>query len=269
VLRDPGRHAIAAGVEVLDADPPVLRRRGAARVRGEELLDGRPDAYHEIARRGAVRREHLTTLGIGISERPDLHTHAGWLITDTTWQSWVSSAGDTVVQWAAQHPLDPSIPSAALSHRLGLPDAELLGPVLTAAGLAEGGGRVAAPLAVTLGPAEDAVRTIEARLAERPFDAPDRDQLAALRLGHRELAAAEKANRLLRISPDIVLLPTAVQLAVARLGELPSPFTSSQARQSLDTTRRVAIPLLEFLDAHGLTRRIDGSLRELVAPAIR
>lgn len=267
VLRDPGRHVIAAGVEVLDADPPVLRRRGAARVRGDQLSDGRPDAYQEIARRGVVRREHLTTLGIDVPERPDLHVHGEWLITDQLWQTWVSSAGDTVVQWAAQHPLDPSMPTAALSQRLHLPDPQLLGPVLVAAGLAEGGGRVTAPLAVTLGPAEDAVRSVESRLSERPFDAPDRDELSALQLGHRELAAAEKANRLLRIDADIVLLPSAVELALERLRTLPQPFTTSQARQVLGTTRRVAIPLLEFLDARGLTARVDALRREVTASA--
>jgi len=36
LLRDPGEHRIAAGIEVLDVRPPPLRRRGAARVRAEE-----------------------------------------------------------------------------------------------------------------------------------------------------------------------------------------------------------------------------------------
>ncbi len=158
VLRDPGRHAVVAGVEVLDADPPQLRRRGAARDRGQALADGRPDAYHEIARRGAVPREHLTALGIEIPERPDLHQHAGWVVTEGVWRDWQAAASDAVVQWAAQHPLDPAMPRAALIQRLGLPDDRMLDPVLAAAGLAGGGGRVAAPLAVTLGPAEAAVR---------------------------------------------------------------------------------------------------------------
>ena len=45
---------------------------------------------------------------------------------------------------------------------------------------------------------------------------------------------------------------------------LPQPFTASQARQALGTTRRVAIPLLEHLDRRGWTRRLDGALREVV-----
>jgi selenocysteine-specific elongation factor len=263
VLRDPGRHSVVAGVEVLDADPPGLRRRGAARDRGDALAEGRPDAYHEIARRGAVERHHLEALGIEIPERADLHQHAGWVITDAHWQDWVTAAADAVVQWAAQHPLDPAMPRAALVHRLLLPDDRLLDPVLADAGLAEGGGRVAAPMAVTLGPAEQAVRSVESRLFENPFLAPDRDDLRALHLGRRELAAAEKAQRLIRLDEDTVLLPDAPALAVERLRALPQPFTVSQARAALQTTRRVAIPLLEYLDRAGLTVRVDEATRRI------
>jgi selenocysteine-specific elongation factor len=39
------------------------------------------------------------------------------------------------------------------------------------------------------------------------------------------------------------------------LSELPQPFTLSEARQALNTTRRVAVPLLELLDKTGVTRR--------------
>ena len=182
------------------------------------------------------------------------------------WRDWQAAASDAVVQWAAQHPLDPAMPRAALIQRLGLPDDRMLDPVLAAAGLAGGGGRVAAPLAVTLGPAEDAVRAVESRLFENPFQAPDRDELRALRLGRRELAAAEKAGRLLRVDDDVVLLPDAPALAVQQLRVLPQPFTAGQARAALDTTRRVAIPLLEYLDRAGLTERVDGT-RRTVTPS--
>ena len=268
VLRDPGRHVVAGGVEVLDADPPELRRRGAARERAAELAAGRPDPLCEITRRRAVTRDHLTALGIDVPDLPELHEYAGWVVTDSAWRAWVSAAPHLVVQWAAAHPLDPAMPHAAITQRLGLPDEALLGPVLAAAGLTERGGRVAVPRtdapAETLGPAEDSVRTLEARLRERPFDAPDRDELRGLQLGNRELAAAEKAQRLLRIDADIVLRPDAPGIAVERLRALAQPFTTSQARQALETTRRVAIPLLEFLDALGHTRRDAEGSREVV-----
>jgi selenocysteine-specific elongation factor len=97
-----------------------------------------------------------------------------------------------------------------------------------------------------------------------PFSAPEADELTALRLGPRELAAAERVGRLLRLDGPVVLLPTAPALAMRELARLDQPFTTSQARQALSTTRRVAIPLLELLDARGWTRRLDAGHREVV-----
>uniref|UniRef100_UPI00047AA7E3 GTP-binding protein n=1 Tax=Actinomadura rifamycini TaxID=31962 RepID=UPI00047AA7E3 len=61
LLRDPGRHRVAAGITVLDVRPPPFARRGAAAARARELdgLTGRPDAAAELRRRGLVRRADL------------------------------------------------------------------------------------------------------------------------------------------------------------------------------------------------------------------
>jgi selenocysteine-specific elongation factor len=72
------------------------------------------------------------------------------------------------------------------------------------------------------------------------------------------------AGRLLKLNPDVLLLPDAPARAMQLLTALPQPFTASAARQALGTSRRVAIPLLEHLDDRGWTRRVDGSLREVV-----
>lgn len=94
--------------------------------------------------------------------------------------------------------------------------------------------------------------------------APEADELAELRLGTRELAAAERVGRLLRLADGVVLEPKAPARAMRELARLPQPFTTSQARQALGTSRRVAIPLLEHLDGKGWTRRIDAGHREVV-----
>ena len=47
------------------------------------------------------------------------------------------------------------------------------------------------------------------------------------------------------------------------LAELDQPFTTSQARQALRTSRRVAIPLLEYLDRARVTERLPGDLRRI------
>ncbi|MGH3628481.1 MAG: SelB C-terminal domain-containing protein, partial [Sciscionella sp.] len=74
---------------------------------------------------------------------------------------------------------------------------------------------------------------------------------------------AERAGRLLRIAEGVVLLPDAVAAASAVLTGLDAPFTLSQARRALDTSRRVAVPLMELLDARRVTRRLADDRREL------
>jgi selenocysteine-specific elongation factor len=108
------------------------------------------------------------------------------------------------------------------------------------------------------------VDVLARRLASQPFAAPEQPELDALGLGRREIAAAVAAGRLLRLPPVVVLLPDAPERAVELLTALPQPFTPSAAREAWGTSRRVAIPLLEHLDRRGVTRRLDGSLREVV-----
>jgi selenocysteine-specific elongation factor len=129
-------------------------------------------------------------------------------------------------------------------------------------------GRVeSGPRADGLGAAESAVQVIEARLRRHPFAAPEADELQQLRLGRRELTAAQRRGRLTLLGEQpIVLLPDAADEAVRRLRALPQPFTASEARAALDTTRRVAIPLLEHLDARGDTERVDASHRRVRHP---
>jgi selenocysteine-specific elongation factor len=73
----------------------------------------------------------------------------------------------------------------------------------------------------------------------------------------------------MRLGGDVVLLPSATNEALTRLAALPQPFTASEARQALGTTRRVAIPLLEHLDAQGHTERVDATSRRVSRPAGR
>ena len=104
---------------------------------------------------------------------------------------------------------------------------------------------------------------LAAHLEADPFLAPEKGDLEQWGLGVAELAAAERVGRLVRLSPDVVLLPTGPARAMRVLSGLGQPFTLSEARQALGTTRRVAVPLLELLDRRGWTVRVDGQLRRV------
>jgi selenocysteine-specific elongation factor len=60
-----------------------------------------------------------------------------------------------------------------------------------------------------------------------------------------------------------VLAPGAEAEAARALAGLPQPFTTAEARQALGTSRRVAIPLLEYLDRAGITQRLPDDRRRM------
>jgi selenocysteine-specific elongation factor len=191
---------------------------------------------------------------------------AGWLVDDAAWQAAEERLRAAVERRAESTPIDPGLPLEAARASAGLPDRVLVTGLAETAGLELRDGRVGLPgrSAVLGDRAEAALRAIEARLREHPFTAPEQHDLAEAGLGARELAAAEGTGRILRLPGDVVLLPSAAALAMRELARLPQPFTTSDARQALGSTRRTVVPLLEHLDGRGWTRRLDGSHREVV-----
>ncbi|EGD56835.1 selenocysteine-specific translation elongation factor [Gordonia neofelifaecis] len=268
VLRDPGAARIVGGAEVLDTDPPSLTRRGDARRRAAALTvrDGDALLFAEVAQRGAVRRTRLPELGLPSGVVPDGVEAVGeWLVMRETLHDWQIRLHGLVTDLHDRDPLAAGLSEGAASDSLELPDRSLLAAVVAGAGVTSQAGLLFLPDRLRdLGPAERGVVELERRLAAAPFVAPEADDLAALRLGVRELAAAQRAGRLLRLSDAVVVLPASPALAMRELARLPQPFTTSQARQALGTSRRVAVPLLEHLDSRGWTRRLDTGHREVV-----
>ncbi|MEV6812338.1 selenocysteine-specific translation elongation factor [Micromonospora sp. NPDC051296] len=263
LLRDPGRHHVAGGVTVLDVLPPPLGRRGAAAARAAVLatLDGRPDLAGELRRRGLVRAGDLVRAGVPVTAVP---VAGDWLADPEHWRQLGDRLAEAVAGHAREHPLEPGAPVEVLRHRLGLPDRALV-EALVRPPLALVAGRVGvAGVARLPDPVVRALTLVGADYAVHPFRAPDADRLAAVGLGAREIGAAVRAGALLRLTGNVLLLPGAPRQAVRVLAELPQPFTLSAARQALDTTRRVAVPLLELLDREGMTRRLPDDARVVV-----
>jgi selenocysteine-specific elongation factor len=268
LLRDPGRHSVAAAVVITDLDPPALARRGAARERATALSQGL-DLVEEVSRRGAVRRSELDRLGLlaAKAELPSgLREVRGRVVAQSDWKRWTIRLGEVAEAARAADPLSQGLAPAEAAQRAGIPAVDLMEPLVQAAKLTIAGGRISA--AAPLPPAAAAaIELITRRLRADPFDAPEAAELASAGLTAAVLAAAERHGLLLRLagtSGPVVLLPDAPDLAAARLSALPAPFTVSDARSVLGTSRRIAVPLLEHLDATRRTRRIDASGRVLI-----
>ena len=275
LLRDPGLRRVVTGVVVLDPAPPPLAERGAAQRRAT-LLSGvsdQPDLHGEVDRRQVVRgnssrssafprsrcRPESSSRTVGLSPRHDGRSGGG---SSNDWSSTTPRRDDRL--------LKNGIGQAEAVLELSLPDPELLAPLvggIEELELADGQlrdrrrGRVLDhALLLALQP------TLE-RLAESPFEAPSAEELVTAGLHARQLAAAAAAGVVMVLPGGVVVAPEAPARASEILARLPQPFTASEARTALATSRKVAIPLLEHLDRVGLTRRVDKAHREITPDA--
>ncbi|HTZ23825.1 MAG TPA: SelB C-terminal domain-containing protein [Streptosporangiaceae bacterium] len=266
----PAASQATRGLIALDVAPPSLGRRGSGSSAAAELESWPdPPAAAELLRRhGLLRASAL--LAMGISDQPEPVT-GEWLADPGHWSDLAARLGEAVTAQAAREPLTPGLTVEAARAAVGLPDRRLVDalirpPLRLRDGLVQ---------VTNVGTITDtqlsaavaaAVKILLADLAAAPFASPDADRLRHLGLDVRAIAAAERAGLLLRVSDQIVLAPGADALAGRVLAGLPQPFTAADARQALQTTRRVAIPLLEFLDRAGVTQRLPDDRRRLIQP---
>jgi selenocysteine-specific elongation factor len=280
LLRDPGSAAVMIlGATVLDVDPPALARRGAATAAGRELASwpDPPSAADLLRRHGLLRAAALAAMGVPGGSAP---VAGDWLADPDRWAALRRRLAEVVAAHAERDPLAIGMPPEAARAALGLPDRALVEALARGQiRLEDGYLRPAGPPAdrdpVTGDPVvrdraaslppriAAAVRAVLADLADAPFLAPDAGRLRELGLDPRAIAAAARAGLLLRVTEQVVLAPGAQAQAAQILAGLPQPFTTAEARQALGTTRRVAIPLLEYLDRSGITQRLPDDRRRL------
>ncbi len=262
LLRDPGARRVL-GADVRDVAPPELRRRGAARQRAADLAEqdtGPAGATADLVRRRVMRADDFTAMGWPV---PDDAVRAGpWLLAPGLVETLARRVPGLVAAHRQAYPLEPGPPVAVVRRELDLPDDDLV-RLAVRPPLALREGRVVVAAAGLPAAVQRAVDGIRARLAGDPFAAPDAEQLRAAGLGPRELAAAVRDGQLVRVGEGVYLAPGVEQVARERLAGVPQPFTVSQARSAWGTSRRVAVPLMEWLDARGVTQRLPDASRRL------
>jgi selenocysteine-specific elongation factor len=281
VLREAGRRATVAGGVVVEPAPHGTVRGAAARRELAERLAaiasvgaGPPEKVR------AERLRGLVALAGGSRDATEVRASAGWpadaplpdglvvvgphLVLAEVRQRWLTAvrtlgAGThdrATVASCARDAGAPEPAAAALADHL-VASSEL---VRTTHGVA---------LPEHADAAADArqarAQAVVAALAATPFAPPDLDEVTREHgLDHRERAALVGSGAVVR-SGKVAFARVALEQAVAVLRRLEAevgPFTASQAREALGTTRRFTIPLLEQLDRMGATS-FDGQLRRV------
>jgi selenocysteine-specific elongation factor len=198
----------------------------------------------------------LRRLGVPTDPLPDKARLAGdWLVSGSQWRAWQE---DLVAAVTAR---DEGLSPAAAARAVGVPEPDLVTSL------------VSPPLRVVAGRIvldtglpdrlRDALDVLRAELTGHQFDSPDAERLAALGIDRAALAQLARTRDLLVLGEGIALLPGADELAAKILSGLDQPFTTSEARQAFETSRRVALALLAHLDRTGRTVRLPDDRRRV------
>ncbi|MFA5891301.1 MAG: selenocysteine-specific translation elongation factor [Actinomycetota bacterium] len=269
VLRDTGRRATVAGGVVLDAHPPAAR----AEARAAQLAARAAAAPHELPRlaveeRGVVARADLAWLAATEEPPPGARALGDFVVSQARFDELTTAIANALAEFHAREPLAAGMPREDARAAAGIEDPRLFAGLLDAlAGNITQTGPLlrAASHQVRLDPVQEKARAELLREMDAAGFAPPARAALEQTYGAKLVRALTDAGDLIKISSEIVFTATtlarardAIKTAIEREG----PLTASRVRELLGTSRKYAIPLLEYLDATGFTRRRD-DLRDL------
>jgi selenocysteine-specific elongation factor len=265
VLREAGRRETVAGGVVLDPMPPP--RAGPD---PEARLAARQAALPDVAapmvrERGSVRDTDIVALTGGHPEAISGAERLGpWWVAEDLAERTSAELTRDLESFHRQHPLRAGMDAEELRRGRGDVAAHIL-ERLEERGVVVREGRVVrlATHRVDLGDREDdAARAVDAVAGGEPTP-PTIRELVDAGFPRDLVEACVAVGRLVRVSPEVVVTPSFARhvedVAVQEAGR-PEGLTVSTFRERIGTTRKYAVPLLEWLDGRGITRR-DGDVR--------
>ena len=105
------------------------------------------------------------------------------------------------------------------------------------------------------------VEQVVEAISSEPAQPPTIKDLVAQGIGRDAIDAAIRTGLVVRVAPELVFLPDLIDRAREIVaGASGSGITVSAFREALGTSRKYAVPLLEWFDQRGITRR-DGDVR--------
>jgi selenocysteine-specific elongation factor len=273
VIRDVGRWETVAGGIVIDQAPSRLRRRDETaidRIKAREDLGGGELVARLVTERGVIAYRDLAALtGAGPDELTNgiddagERVASGYVISSERARMLQPAALHALESFHAEHPLAPGMPVDDLCSVLGI-DRATFGEISGSWAVVREGnavrlaGRGAGLTSEQREAADRALGTLRTAHASPP-------SLRELGLPPDVARAMERTGELVFLTPDIAYpadVWSDLQRRVVDLIASHGPVTVSQVREAVGTSRKYAVPLLERLDASGVTRR-SGDVREL------
>jgi selenocysteine-specific elongation factor len=276
VLREAGRRETVAGGIVLDVEPPL--RPGpdpGARLaaRDEAERDELPPLL--LAERGAIRVEDVEVLTGVVPEEIDGAVRAGaWWVSEPLDDLVAGVVGHALEEFHRDHPLREgadvqlarSAAGDALERAGGVADPGLVDALLdlyASRGLivrTASEARLATHRVELEERREDVDRLVKT-IADGEPTPPTVAELVASGHSREVIDAAARNGLVVKVSPDLVFTTAFVQTAQEAVAHLGAGGVSVSAfRERVGTSRKYAVPLLEYFDRTGLTQR-RGDLR--------
>jgi selenocysteine-specific elongation factor len=280
ILRVPSPAATVAGGAIVDSAPRRHRRRDPAvltELANRERADPATAAVLELGKHrwGLVETELGGRLGLTptrmaeilapVLDRGVVRRLASRWLTRDQWERSVSLVTSGLASYHEAQPLRRGMPKEELRSRTGIPPAlfaDLLTVLADERTVVELGGEVALLAhrpALTVDQ-ETALGAFLAELEGQPFSPPPLPDLVRRhQLTPALLQYLVADGRVVRVNDETAFARSAYEDAVRRLRVHLSDhrtLTVAAARDVLGSSRRYVLPLLEWLDAQKITRRV-------------
>ncbi len=265
ILRETGRRSVVGGGRVLDPAPSprrgeTLKSLSGLRAALDEGADSIADALlgtrktEDLARLAAHSGGGRPTDAVIVKGRAMARQHAH----QTT-----ARAVAAVRSFQSENPLRPGIQKASLASGIDV-DLDFLEALIASSDeLRDDGATVAtADFAGGLDAEREADwESVRDQLRMAGLAVP---RIKELSIDPDLLHALLRDARIVRIGPELVYLPEQIEGLIERTKTMPTPFTVAEFRDHFGLSRKYAVPLLEWMDANGVTER-DGDVRTVQA----
>lgn len=253
ILRDSGRQAVVGGGRVID---PTAAETTTAENIGR-LVATLGGSTTDMADALISVREFATLADISVSTgggQPSGGLIAGEFVVSQDAAADIANRCRTAVEMYHDHyPLRPGMPKPELATQIGVDASVIDAIVATTETLDQTDGFVRLKNfldTITRSQTKewDSVR----KDLESSFDVP---RMSGIALESELLHALIRRGDLIQISTDLVFTRDQVGDIQKRLHNLSDEFSVSEFKENFGMTRRQAVPMLEWLDTHGWTKR--------------
>ena len=288
ILRQPSPATTVAGGVMVDVSPRRHRRSDpavVAELRSRERLDPRGTVALELGQHRLGLTPDALARRLGMADREVEQALSGLIgagaairlggvvLAAAAWEAVAARLESLLRAYHASNPLREGMPREELKSRATLPVALFQAAIAELAGhgrLREQAGEVALPdHHPRLAPEQEAAAAAAlGELEAGGFSPPPLGELVARhRLSPAVLQYLLAQGRAVRVNEDTAFSRPAYEAALARLRahlDAHQRITVAQARDLLGSSRRYVLPLLEWLDAQKITRRVgdDRILRD-------